>query len=98
MKLVVAVLVISASLSGVVSAREIVNGRMIFPAKNGDVLFNHDGHVDEVMGNCKPCHKSPGGIEGFGKSYAHEVCIGCHQPQGNFEGGPITCDGCHGAH
>jgi hypothetical protein len=97
MKIVAAVLALVAVCSGVVSAAEIVDGRMIFPAKNGNVLFPHDDHVKWLLGDCKTCHERPGAIEGFGKAYAHDKCIGCHTPQSDDEKpGPVNCVGCHG--
>jgi predicted CXXCH cytochrome family protein len=70
--------------------------RMEFPAKNGDVIFYHNNHVNEVRGECKLCHEAtPGKIPGFGKEYAHKVCIGCHEPHDGRPEGPTKCDGCH---
>ena len=39
---------------------------MTFPAKMGDVTFNHKAHQEKLK-DCKICHeKGPGNIEGFG--------------------------------
>jgi len=65
---------------------------MTFPAKNGDVAFNHKMHVDKLK-DCKLCHeKEPGKIEGFGKDWAHKTCKGCHQEKSM---GPTKCGDCH---
>jgi predicted CXXCH cytochrome family protein len=94
MRLIAAVLMIVVCLPGGVLAAD-ARGLMEFPAKNGTVVFNHKNHVQLVQGNCKACHDRPGGIEGFGRAYAHKLCIGCHQPQGEEPLGPFTCEGCH---
>lgn len=80
--------------AGVVSAAEIVDENMILPAKIGNVSFNHEKHKYRVKLNCQACHDKDGQIIGFGKQWAHDVCIGCHM-QENY-GGPVKCDGCHG--
>jgi cytochrome c553 len=65
---------------------------MTFPAKMGEVRFNHKKHQEAVK-NCKACHaKKPGKIEGFGKDVAHKMCMDCHKAKGN---GPVTCKDCH---
>jgi hypothetical protein len=65
---------------------------MTFPAKNGEVQFNHKQHKEAVK-NCKTCHtQKPGKIEGFGKDVAHKMCIECHKEKGK---GPTTCKDCH---
>ena len=64
---------------------------MTFPAKMGDVQFNHKKH-QEMLKNCKACHEKPGRIEGFGKEKAHKMCIDCHKAKGK---GPVTCKDCH---
>ena len=62
-----------------------------FPAKNGNVTFDHKKHQDTLK-DCKLCHeKGPGKIEGFGKDWAHKTCKGCHQEKGV----PTTCKTCH---
>jgi hypothetical protein len=95
MKLLAAALLILATFSGAVLAAEIVDGRMVFPSKNGNVLFDHQKHIRIVKENCEVCHERSGGIKAFGRAYAHDVCIGCHQPKGEDPGGPILCEGCH---
>jgi predicted CXXCH cytochrome family protein len=70
--------------------------RMEFPAKNGNVLFYHNNHVNEVKGDCTVCHeKAPGKMAGFGKDVAHKLCIPCHEPREGFPEGPTRCEGCH---
>jgi predicted CXXCH cytochrome family protein len=66
---------------------------MTFPAKMGDVTFNHKMHQEMLKNNCKACHtKAPGKIEGFGKDVAHKLCISCHKAKGK---GPVSCKACH---
>ncbi len=63
-----------------------------FPAKNGDVTFDHKKH-QEALKDCKVCHeKGPGKIEGFGKDWAHKTCKGCHAEK---NAGPTKCGECH---
>ncbi|ABB32075.1 cytochrome c3 [Geobacter metallireducens RCH3] len=65
---------------------------MIFPAKNGNITFNHKHHTD-LLKECKNCHdKTPGRIANFGKDYAHKTCKGCHEVRGT---GPTRCGLCH---
>jgi cytochrome c553 len=63
-----------------------------FPAKNGNVTFNHKKH-QEALKDCKSCHeKGPGKIEGFNKDLAHKSCKGCHEEK---KAGPTKCGDCH---
>lgn len=63
-----------------------------FPAKNGNVTFDHKMHQAKVA-DCKSCHeKGPGKIEGFNKDVAHKSCKGCHAEKG---AGPTKCGECH---
>lgn len=80
--------------TGVASAADLKD-RMEFPAKNGNVVFYHNNHVNEVKGDCTVCHeKTTGRIAGFGEEYAHKNCIPCHKDPNGPEG-PTACDGCH---
>jgi predicted CXXCH cytochrome family protein len=82
-------------LAGVAGAAEL-RDRMEFPASQGTVVFYHMNHINEVKGECKPCHPSGSGpIEGFGKELAHRVCVGCHEPHDGMPEGPTKCEGCH---
>ena len=84
-----------AAFAGGAGAAELVD-RMVFPAENGNVVYYHNNHVNEVKGDCTICHeKAPGRIAGFGKDFAHKLCIGCHVPRDGYPEGPTTCDGCH---
>ena len=64
---------------------------MSFPAKNGNVAFNHKTHM--ALG-CTKCHATDKGgkIEGFGKDWAHKTCKGCHTDMAK---GPTKCGDCH---
>lgn len=68
---------------------------MRFPAKNGTVVFNHKKHEQLARKDCAACHERPGEVPGFGRAYAHKVCIGCHEPEPGRMEGPTTCEGCH---
>jgi hypothetical protein len=70
--------------------------RMEFQASNGNVVFFHNNHVNEVHGGCAVCHetKPEGKIPGFGAQYAHSFCVSCHSDPNGPEG-PTSCDGCH---
>jgi cytochrome c553 len=88
-------LAIAASLAGATFAADMPD-RMEFPATNGNVVFFHNNHVNEVHGTCAVCHetKPEGSIAGFGADYAHKVCVSCHADPNGPEG-PTSCDGCH---
>lgn len=59
----------------------------------GGMKFNHVKHQVKNGGACSACHeKDPGKIAGFGKDWAHKICIECHD---TFGEGPTKCDGCH---
>jgi predicted CXXCH cytochrome family protein len=93
-KLVVALAAVLACTGGVLAAD--IKDRMEFPASQGTVVFYHNNHINEVKGNCTACHeKAPGKIEGFGKEFAHKLCIGCHEPHDGMPEGPTKCNGCH---
>lgn len=56
-----------------------------------NVVFDHEGH----KGDCMSCHDTVNGgtkITGFGKEWAHKVCIECHSSMGS---GPTSCNDCH---
>jgi predicted CXXCH cytochrome family protein len=66
-----------------------------FPAKFGDVTFDHKKHQELLKKDCKACHtKSIGKMEGFGKDAAHKLCIDCHKAKSNGKG-PVSCKACH---
>jgi hypothetical protein len=96
MKTIIAGFLLLGIFGGVAFTAELKN-RMEFPVKNGLVTFYHGNHVNEVQGDCKICHgdKAPGKISGFGKDYAHKLCIPCHDPKDGRPEGPTKCDGCH---
>lgn len=88
MKLLVAAAAITLLTASLVQAEDIKT----FPAKPGNVTFNHKKH-QEMLKDCKICHeKGPGKIEGFGKEWAHKTCKGCHTDKG---AGPTKCFDCH---
>ncbi|HTP64901.1 MAG TPA: cytochrome c7 [Geobacteraceae bacterium] len=89
MKRIIAAAAITVFAAGIAMAAD----TMTFPAKNGDVTFNHKAHQDKLK-DCKACHAADAGgkIEGFGKDWAHKTCKGCHQDKG---AGPTNCGGCH---
>lgn len=88
MKLIAALIGL-ATFTGVACAAD----TMEFRNKKGTVLFDHRKHQE--LADCKDCHNRSGGIDHFGKAWAHRVCIGCHEPEPGKLEGPITCDGCH---
>jgi len=93
-KLLVAVAVVAVSVAGV-SAEEL-RDRMEFPASQGTVVFYHLNHINEIHGACQPCHAgTPGRIAGFGKEWAHRICLECHAPREGYPEGPTRCEGCH---
>ncbi|UFS72170.1 cytochrome c family protein [Geomonas sp. RF6] len=84
--------IVAAALVALSAGFAMAADTMTFPAKNGDVSFNHKKHQEAVK-DCKACHeKGPGKIEGFGKDWAHKTCKGCHADKG---AGPTKCGECH---
>ncbi len=80
------------------ASAQYVTDRMVFPATNGNVVFFHNNHVNEVAGDCAHCHDTvpPGKIAGFGADYAHKFCVGCHSnPADGEPEGPTKCEECH---
>jgi hypothetical protein len=63
---------------------------IVFPAKNGDVTFNHKGHMDRM--ECAACHEGTPGKIGLDRDSAHKLCRDCHQSKG---AGPVKCGECH---
>lgn len=64
---------------------------VVYPAKNGNVTFNHKGH--SAKNECKVCHgdAAPAKIA-INKEAAHgKACKECHAAKG----GPTKCGDCH---
>jgi hypothetical protein len=64
---------------------------VVFPAKNGNVTFNHKAHSSRL--ECKVCHGTgaPSKIA-IDKEKAHSLCRGCHAEK---QAGPTKCGDCH---
>jgi opacity protein-like surface antigen len=64
---------------------------VVFPAKNGNVTFDHKAHQGRVA--CKACHGegAPSKIA-IDKDTAHKLCKGCHA---DMKKGPTKCGECH---
>jgi DnaJ-class molecular chaperone len=64
---------------------------VVFPAKNGNVTFNHKSHSSTI--ECKACHGAgaPAKIA-INKETAHTLCKGCHTER---KAGPTKCGDCH---
>jgi len=62
-----------------------------YPAKNGNVTFNHKAHGARL--ECKVCHgpAAPAKIA-IDKDSAHKLCKGCHADK---KAGPTKCGECH---
>ncbi|KAB0665796.1 cytochrome c3 family protein [Oryzomonas japonica] len=75
-----------------------IGKKVVYPASRGDVVFDHDMHVDELKGeSCAPCHRKDGPmgkdtLARFDTRIAHYFCKGCHRERGR---GPTECHGCH---
>ncbi|MCM0081234.1 cytochrome C [Geomonas sp. Red32] len=68
-------------------------GPITFPAKNGEVTFDHDRH--QPVPQCATCHDNLPSIADSGKAFAHKFCLGCHQSLDASFQAPTMCDGCH---
>jgi hypothetical protein len=64
---------------------------VVYPAKNGNVTFDHKGHSAKL--ECKLCHGAgaPAKIA-IDKDVAHKLCKGCHADK---KAGPTKCGECH---
>ncbi|HJV67068.1 MAG TPA: cytochrome c3 family protein [Geomonas sp.] len=64
---------------------------VVFPAKNGNVTFNHKAHSSKL--ECKACHGAgaPSKIA-IDRDKAHALCKGCHTER---KAGPTKCGDCH---
>lgn len=65
---------------------------VVFPAKNGNVTFNHKAHQERLK-DCTLCHGegAPAKIA-IDKDKAHALCRGCHTEK---KAGPTKCGECH---
>lgn len=58
------------------------------------VEFDHKAHQTEKVAICTVCHEERiGKIDGFGKEWAHRICINCHDLRNG--GRPTLCSVCH---
>ena len=66
--------------------------RVIMPAANGDVTFDHKRHSESMA--CRICHGegAPGRVE-MNREKAHALCRHCHHRKLT---GPVRCRDCHG--
>ena len=70
---------------------------LTFPAKPGNVTFNHQGAGHKAL-KCTQCHADDkgGAIDGFNKTVnkdkAHAKCHECHKKEAK---GPQKCADCH---
>ena len=89
MKRIIAAAALTIFTAGIAMAAD----TMTFPAKMGNVTFNHKTHQDTLK-DCTKCHATAAGgkIEGFGKDWAHKTCKGCHTEMAK---GPTKCGDCH---
>jgi cytochrome c553 len=87
MKRIIAAAALTIFTAGIAMAAD----TMTFPAKMGDVSFNHKAHQAQ---GCTKCHATEAGgkIDGFGKDWAHKTCKGCHT---ELAKGPTKCGDCH---
>jgi predicted CXXCH cytochrome family protein len=55
--------------------------------------FQHWKHQKLAKGDCLQCHDKQGDkIKGWGKDFAHKICIPCHDLDSK---GPVLCHECH---
>jgi len=63
---------------------------VVYPAKNGNVTFNHKAHSTKF--ECKACHEGAPAKIAINKDAAHgKSCKGCHAEKN----GPTKCGDCH---
>jgi hypothetical protein len=63
---------------------------VVYPAKNGNVTFNHKAHQEKLK-DCKLCHEGAPAKIAINKDKAHEMCKGCHAKMS----APTKCGECH---
>ena len=79
--------------------------KLVFPAKNGSVTFDHAAHVKLEKNNCKTCHpalfpqdaKTPLGFKPPHKNEEDKKisCGACHRPGGSAFETKGHCTKCH---
>ena len=80
--------------------------KLIFKAKNGEVVFNHAQHVKAAKGDCKVCHDklwpqsstAPLNYKAAMHKTAeakHTSCGFCHHPKGGSFQSQGNCNRCH---
>jgi len=79
--------------------------KIVFTAKNGNVTFNHQAHVDRVSKDCSACHdklfpQTKAAINfkaGMHKTAeaAKNSCAGCHVAGGGAFETKGNCGKCH---
>jgi hypothetical protein len=84
-------LVLAAALTLAYAVSAFAADTVVFPAKNGNVTFNHKAHAAKL--ECKLCHGAgaPAKIA-IDKDKAHTLCKGCHADK---KAGPTKCGECH---
>ena len=92
MKKLIAVLAAFALLAAAVYAFAAAADVYTYEARNGNVTFEHQGHVDALgADSCAKCHADGPGPIDVTKDWAHETCTGCHKDMG----APARCNDCH---
>jgi len=83
--------VLAAALTLCCAAAAPAADSVVFPARNGDVSFDHKGHSSRL--ECKLCHGNgaPAKIA-IDRDAAHKLCKGCHTDR---KAGPVKCGECH---
>lgn len=91
MNRIVAAVALSLFCTGLAFA---ANAVVVLPAKNGNVTFPHQKHVEMKEMACTKCHETDQGgkIAALNKDWAHKTCKGCHTELGK---GPTKCNECH---
>jgi c(7)-type cytochrome triheme protein len=79
--------------------------KLVFPAKPGDVTFNHAAHIDRTAMDCGACHEkffpqsnAPLNYKGDAHKAAEAAkssCGGCHYPGGEAFESQGNCGKCH---
>jgi hypothetical protein len=84
-------LVVAVALTLAFAVSALAADSVVYPAKNGNVAFNHKAHSAKL--ECKLCHGegAPAKIA-IDKDVAHKLCKGCHADK---KAGPVKCGECH---
>jgi c(7)-type cytochrome triheme protein len=76
--------------SALLSQSKTPPAKLVLPAKNGNIVFDHAAHLKRERNNCKACHPSP-----FAQD--NKAPLGFKPPHKREEDKRTSCGSCHRA-